>query len=80
MELSAWMAAEGLTNVALAARLGVAENTVNRWRNKWRRPRQKDMTTILHMSGGQVTPNDFFIVAPPVDQGRGRPTRCEAGQ
>jgi transposase-like protein len=56
------MVAAGLTNAALALKLGVAENTVNRWRNKWRRPREKVMAQIHEVSGGKVTPNDFFAV------------------
>jgi transcriptional regulator with XRE-family HTH domain len=62
MNLSAWMVAAGLTNAALAKKLGVAENTVNRWRNRWRRPREKVMAQIHEVSGGQVAPNDFFVV------------------
>lgn len=69
------MVAAGLTNAALAAKLGVAENTVNRWRNRWRRPREKIMGQIRDVSEGQVTPNDFFVAD---DKLRAAPKRASS--
>lgn len=54
------MAEAGWSNGALAKRLSVAENTVARWRNGWRRPRADEMVAISEISDGKVMPNDFF--------------------
>jgi transcriptional regulator with XRE-family HTH domain len=68
MTLREWMAREGLNNSDLGQRLGVAANTVSRWRNGVRRPRADELASICEATGGAVTANDFYHV--PVERVR----------
>lgn len=83
MDLSAWMTKEGLTDAALAARLKVAGNTVNRWRNRRRRPRASAVAMIYELSAGAVTANDFYhparsVMEPPTaHRSEPHPTQSE---
>ncbi|CAB4126958.1 HTH_XRE domain containing protein [uncultured Caudovirales phage] len=60
MDLRDWMTLNDLSNADLAAKLGVAANTVSRWRNRTRMPRPREMKLIAEASAGEVTANDFF--------------------
>jgi transcriptional regulator with XRE-family HTH domain len=60
MDLRDWMKLHDQSNADFAAKLGVAVNTVSRWRNRTRLPRPREMQKIAGATGGEVTANDFF--------------------
>lgn len=59
MELSAWRRDNGWTLAELGDRLGVSEASVSRY-ERGRIPEPDVMRRIVDLSGGRVTPNDFF--------------------
>lgn len=60
MKMSSYIAAHGLTLTEMAVRLGLPVQTVSRYASGARRPREAEMVRIYEVTGGQVTPNDFF--------------------
>jgi DNA-binding transcriptional regulator YdaS (Cro superfamily) len=64
MKLSDYMAREGLTDTALALKLGVASSTVLRWRSEKTKPDWRVLPAITAATDGQVTANDFIQSAP----------------
>lgn len=60
MKLSHYITENGLTLTELAAQLDLPVQTVSRYACGARRPREAEMLRIFEVTGGKVTPNDFF--------------------
>jgi len=60
MELSDWMRRVGLDDNALAARANVNRATISRLRRRRARPSPELASLLYSLTGGQVTPNDFY--------------------
>lgn len=67
MKLKKWREQEGITQGALAASLGVSDVSVSRYENG-RIPEPDVMSAIYAITNGSVCPNDFYGIAPVVDQ------------
>ena len=59
MKLDQYMSERGLTDVALAAQIGVASTTVMRWRRRETLPDWRMLPKIAAATEGAVTANDF---------------------
>lgn len=66
MKLDQYMSENRLTDVALAAEVGVASTTVMRWRRQETRPDWDVLPRLIAATRGRVTANDFV---PPPKQG-----------
>lgn len=64
MTLDQYMTTHGLTDVAFAAKVGVASTTVMRWRKSEVFPDWRTLPAIVSATGGDVTPNDFLPASP----------------
>ena len=64
MKLSAYLAADGRTATELAALAGCAVSTITRAAKGEITPSRELMVKLIDATGGAVTPNDFFEVAP----------------
>lgn len=60
MKLDQYMAENGITDVALAAKIGVASTTVLRWRRGDTYPDWRALPLLIEATGGAVMPNDFL--------------------
>lgn len=63
MKLSAYLAAEGLTDADFAERIGVNRSTVSRLRRTGQRPAFDTLNAIAAATGGKVTADDFWLDA-----------------
>lgn len=61
--LSAYLRAEGLTEIDFGQRIGVTQAAVNRYRLGHRIPRPAVLRRIAEATGGIVTANDFYTGA-----------------
>lgn len=68
MKLQDWMAEEGITIQQFALRIGRTAETVRRYVAGDRIPDKGTMPIIVEQTGGTVTPNDFFDIAPAAPQ------------
>lgn len=71
------MQAEGLSDAELAARLGVGRQTVWRWRRGQAIPGRAAMQALYRQTGGAVTAEDFYDLAPAGQPGQ-RPSGAVA--
>lgn len=69
MKLDEYMSLNALTDVALAAKVGVASTTVMRWRRGTVKPDWEVLPRIVEATGGAVTANDFM---PPANEDGGK--------
>lgn len=60
MDLDSYLSREGISNAAFAEQIGVDPSSVWRFRQGARIPRRETMQKIVDLTGGDVTPNDFF--------------------
>lgn len=60
MTLSGWLKAQGLSDVAFAAQIGVTRQALYRYRQGERFPHRDVMARIIEATGGAVTANDFM--------------------
>lgn len=64
MTLRDWLKKQGMTPTAFARLMGVSHSTVLRYLSGDRIPEKDVMERIARETGGAVTPNDFFDLAP----------------
>lgn len=77
MTLDEWLDSQpDMTQTAFGRRVGASHSTVSRWRSRKLLPSWPQMLTILRVTGGQVTPNDF-IPADAMDAARRAPVTDE---
>ncbi len=62
MTLQQYLTQTGLSQQKFARLAGIAQVTVSRYVNGLRLPRRAHMQRIYEITGGSVTPNDFFVV------------------
>lgn len=62
MRLQTWREGVGKERADVARACGVTAEAVRLWEVGERMPRRDQMATIAELSGGQVTPNDFFDI------------------
>jgi transcriptional regulator with XRE-family HTH domain len=62
--LRLWREARGMSQEALARRLGVSQRTVSRIESWAQTPNRDAMRRILILTGGRVTSADFYELAP----------------
>lgn len=67
MKLRAWRRANNLTVREAADRLGVTFHTIYRYEQGKVVPPPDKMRQIIALSGGAVTPDDFFDVPAPAE-------------
>ncbi len=60
MDLDSYLSREGISNATFAEQIGVDPSSVWRFRQGARIPRRETMQKIVDLTGGDVTPNDFF--------------------
>lgn len=60
MKLSAWLSEKKKKPMWLADKLGVSTVSARRYCNGERRPEYEVMLAIYQLTGGRVTPNDFY--------------------
>ena len=65
MNLREWMDENRISVADFATQIGVAANTVARWRNGARRPRTAELRRILVATAGAVTADDFYLHTTP---------------
>lgn len=64
MLIREWRLKRGLSFRAVAELVGVANGTVvRRWETGDCIPRREEMQRLFDISGGEVTPNDFYGIA-----------------
>ena len=71
MKLGHWRKANEKTQTWVAEYLGVSQSTVWRYESEVHTPSREVMSKIVEMTGGTVTPNDFFEPVVPCDAGGG---------
>ena len=64
MKLAAYLAREGLTNVAFARHTGLSEGTVSLLARDEIWLSRDTASRIVEATGGEVTPNDFLRTEP----------------
>ena len=64
MTLKEYMKQNSLTPAAMAELLDSSEGAVRKWCSGERTPRPDQMRKIADVTGGAVTPNDFFASSP----------------
>jgi transcriptional regulator with XRE-family HTH domain len=64
MTLKDWLAEQQLSPADFAARIGRTAESVRRYSNGERIPDKETMPVIARETGGLVTANDFFGIAP----------------
>jgi transcriptional regulator with XRE-family HTH domain len=62
MTLQQFLSQNGLSQHTFAKMAGITQVTVSRYVNGLRLPRRAHMKRIYEVTGGSVTPNDFFAV------------------
>jgi transcriptional regulator with XRE-family HTH domain len=62
MKLYEWMEKAKINADSLAGMLVVRRSTVDRYVNRGRVPTPRVMKKIVGITGGQVTPNDFYAL------------------
>ena len=60
---AAWRKANSKTQAAVAEELDVSKSSVVKWENKQRTPRPGQQRAIELYTNGEVTPNDWVMVA-----------------
>jgi transcriptional regulator with XRE-family HTH domain len=60
MSLADWMTANGLDDETLAEKANVTRATISRLRRGKQKPGDQLAATLFSLTGGQVTPNDFY--------------------
>ena len=60
MELRQYLGLRAITITAFAGSIGVSVQSVHRYLNGERIPKREVMARIAAVTGGKVTPNDFF--------------------
>lgn len=74
LTLEAWMRAKGLKDGDVGEELGCPRSTICRFRKGLRIPNRDFMRAIFRLSGGLVTPNDFYgLHSAPGHDGRAAP-------
>lgn len=63
MTLNSYLLDHSITEAAFAARVGVDQSTVHRWRKGQMPEGPSTMRAIARETGGKVTANDFFGIA-----------------
>lgn len=66
MKLRDWLAKEGISPTEFARRLKKPQATIARYVNGDRVPERETMADIAKETGGEVMPNDFYDIAPPL--------------
>ncbi len=61
MTLQQYLTQTGLSQQKFADLVGITQMTVSRYVHGLRLPRRAHMQRIYEVTGGSVTPNDFFI-------------------
>lgn len=82
MKLRTFRAMANLTQQALAERLGISELSVIKYEGGTTIPSREGMLRIYEVTGGMVTPNDFFdleLISPPVSLANPTSTFVAAG-
>lgn len=69
MTLSEYLASTGETPTDFGKKIEVSSESVSRYRDGERIPAREVMQRIVRETGGKVTPNDFYGVAEPSDEG-----------
>ena len=64
MKLRDYMQERGWKDADLAQRIGVSVQAANRYRRGMRIPERDVMRRIVEVTGGAVTPADFYDAAP----------------
>lgn len=62
MKLADWRNAAGLTQEELADKIGLTPLSIARYENGTRVPIPTVMRQLYELSGGSVTPNDFYAL------------------
>lgn len=70
MKLDAYLRDRDLTDEKFADIIGVDRSAVTRWRNGTVCPEPLNQRKILEVTGGLVTPNDFFDLPRPARPAR----------
>lgn len=60
MKLTAFRKEQNLTRAALADLIGVSGAAITRYEDQGRIPDSRVMKRIMEVTGGKVTPNDFY--------------------
>lgn len=70
-KLRNWRQQRGLTQAAAAALLGVARRTWHQWELGAIMPGPGHMIELVHLTEGEVQPNDFYLLPlPPAARSR----------
>lgn len=64
MKLVDYLAEKKLKQSELAGRVGVTQQAVSMWISHGHVPRKSTLRRILEITGGRVTPNDFYEKEP----------------
>lgn len=64
MKLQAWLDWKNVTPQDFGARIGVARQSVDRYRRGQRVPEPDQMVAIHRETAGAVTPSDFYDLSP----------------
>jgi len=64
MRFDDWLTKERMTNPEFGEKAGWSAERVRKYRSGEREPGRDEMATIFHVTGGEVTPNDWVGVGP----------------
>ncbi len=60
MKLKLWLTQSNIKRADFAAEIGTTTTAIGRYLNGDRKPTAEVFTSIFRVTGGKVTPNDFY--------------------